>query len=56
LFNANNDDIHLSLSCYENHNDDLGNIFEGEPHIDDDEIGCFEKNTKGIGLKLMKCI
>jgi len=54
LVDANNDDIHLSLSCYENHNDDY--ISKGELYIDDDKISCFEKNTKGIGLKLMKHI
>jgi hypothetical protein len=29
-------------------------FYEGEPHIEDDEIGCFERHTKGIGSKLMK--
>jgi hypothetical protein len=61
-------DVHVSLSCYESQQNDPGDISEDETHIEDDdsvvvsedksdneddELGCFEKHTKGIGSKLM---
>jgi hypothetical protein len=49
LVDANNDDMHVSLSCYESQNDDLV-IFLQEPYIEDDKIGCFEKHTKELAL------
>lgn len=53
LVDINNDDVYVSLSCYEIHNIDPDDISKGEPHIEDDKIGCFENHTKGIGSKLM---
>jgi hypothetical protein len=50
LVDANNNDMHVSLSCYETHNDDPGDISEG---IEDDDIGYFGNHTKGIGSKVM---
>jgi hypothetical protein len=53
LVDDNNVDVHMSLSCIEAPNDDSDDISKDESHNEADEIGCFEKHTKGIGSKLM---
>ena len=39
LVDANNDDVHLSLACYETWNNDPSDICKGETHIEDDDSG-----------------
>jgi hypothetical protein len=61
-------DVHVSFSYYETQQNDPDDIFEDETHIEDDdyvvvfedksdneddELGCFEKHTMGIGSKIM---
>jgi len=50
--------IHICHSCFETQNDDdpnydLDDISKDESLTEGDELGCFEKYTKGIGSKLL---
>jgi hypothetical protein len=58
LVDDNNVDVHMSLSCFETPNDDASNddlddISKDESLTKGDELGCFEKHTKGIGSKIL---
>jgi hypothetical protein len=38
--------MHVSLSCYQTQNDGTSDIFAKEPKMENDKIGCLERNKK----------